>query len=557
MKLKRLRELSLRAQLMLVTALLVVLTTVLLTTITYCRQKRALLESIDRQLMVAAQLARAIPPEGYFGGIVDSNSVSRAQYEHIVDRHNRLCLELGLQYLWSCMVLDNRIVFTTATSPGKDVTRGDHAGFLQVHSDPHAFDAVFRTMQPDFSSFHNEWGHGRMVLLPFQTRDGKPYCVGASIGIDHIQLLLRRSLHNSIAIGLITLGLGLVLSMAVSASLTQPIVNLTAVADRIRQGSTEHDFETEGSLEVRSLARSLASMRQAVQRTISALRVEIRERQHAQDELRGHRDRLGDLVRQRTAQLERSNRELEQFAYVASHDLQEPLRKIRAFGNLLASQCGEGLSEKGTDYVARMCSAAERMQSLIEDLLQLSRVSTRGRPFETVDLNKVMEVVLSDLAPRMAATNADVRVEPLPALDADPTQMHRLLQNLVVNGLKFHRQDVPPVVTVSSRTPQSVPPGNAFTGKQAENLCEIVVQDNGIGFKAQYADRIFQVFQRLHGQTEYEGSGIGLALCRRIVERHHGIITAQGHPGQGATFIATLPLRQPDEDNTSLSPASA
>jgi signal transduction histidine kinase len=548
MKVKRLSELSLRTQLILVTTILVILTTVPLSAITYYRQKAILLRNIDKLLMVSAELARAIPPEGYFDRIVDDTSVSPAEYSSIVDRQNKLCLHLDLQYLWSCMLLNGQIVFTTATSPSKDVARQDHAPFLQIHTDPHAFDTVFKTMQPDFSSFENEWGHGRMVLLPFTNARGNPYCVGASISIDDIQLLLGHTLHNSIAIGLITLGLGLILILTVSSSLTKPIVNLTVVADRIRQGSLEHDFKDEGCKEVQSLANSLASMRHSIEGTISALELEVAERRRVQGELQRHRDQLEEIVHLRTAQLERSNRELEQFAYIASHDLNEPLRKITAFGDLLMARYGSDLPAEGADYVQRMCDATTRMQGLIDDLLQLSRVSTRGKPFEEVDLNETMRIVLSDLAPRIAETEGSVDVGPLPTLEADATQMHQLLLNLVLNGLKFRKPDTAPAITVSAGTPAEVPDAPIFSGRSPDELCEIYVQDNGIGFDEEQAERIFHIFQRLHSRSEYEGTGIGLAVCRRIAERHHGTITAHSRPGEGARFVVTLPLKRVEGD---------
>jgi len=544
MRPKTFREFSIRTQLLIVTTLLVVLTTVLLSAISYYRKKSALLQSIDSRLMVSAELAHAIPPDGYFNRVLLTNGVPETEYTRIVDRQNKLCTQLGLQYLWSCMLVDDRILFTTATSPSKDIHRDDHAHFLAVHGDPAAFEDVFAAMQPDFSSFHNEWGHGRMVLLPFQNADGRPYCVGASISIDHIRLLLGTTLRNSFLIGLVILGLGLLLSLAVSASLTNPLIRLAAVADQIRKGHIDREFRIEGSLEVRSLANSLVSMRRALEKNFSALRVEIKQRRAAQRQLQRHRDHLEEAVQHRTAELERSNRELEQFAYVASHDLQEPLRKIIAFGDLLVSRHAEGLTETGEDYTRRMIDAAARMQRLIDDLLLLSRVSTKGAPFEEVDLNEAAETVLSDLDPRIRETGACIEAGRLPTIEADATQMRQLLQNLVLNALKFRKEGVPPLVRISARTPETVPQLSTLGNRGVEDFCELVVQDNGIGFDNQYADRIFGVFQRLHGRGEYPGSGIGLAVCRRIVERHHGTITARGRDGEGAAFVVTLPLKR-------------
>jgi PAS domain S-box-containing protein len=245
--------------------------------------------------------------------------------------------------------------------------------------------------------------------------------------------------------------------------------------------------------------------------------------------------------------LARSNAELQEFAYVASHDLQEPLRKIQAFGDCLQTKYGEVLTEQGRDYLGRMQNAAGRMQALINDLLSLSRVTTRAQPFVPIPLNQVVQEVLSDLEVRIQQTGARIEVDKLPIIDADPVQMRQLLQNLIGNALKFHRKEEPPVIKIRS---QLIQESKQRATKSGTGLlrCQLVVEDNGIGFDEKYLDRIFIAFQRLHGRCEYEGTGMGLAICRKIVERHNGSITAASVPQQGATFIATLPIKQRQGD---------
>jgi PAS domain S-box-containing protein len=244
------------------------------------------------------------------------------------------------------------------------------------------------------------------------------------------------------------------------------------------------------------------------------------------------------------AQLERSNRDLELFASAASHDLQEPLRKIQAFGNLLLEGYRTALGEPGRDYLQRIQESARRMQALINDLLTFSRVASKARPAVSVDLSRVAHEVVADLEERIRQTGGRVELGDLPTLEADPTQMRQLLQNLIGNALKFHAPDRPPLVQVRSGL-LTEPAGGAHGEADAPSVCRITVQDNGIGFDERFRDRIFEVFQRLHGRGEYEGTGMGLAICRKIVERHGGRITAASVPGQGATFTATLPIRQP------------
>jgi PAS domain S-box-containing protein len=241
-------------------------------------------------------------------------------------------------------------------------------------------------------------------------------------------------------------------------------------------------------------------------------------------------------------ELARSNSELEQFAYVASHDLQEPLRKIQAFSSRLRDRWGEQLGDQGADYLNRVENAAARMQVLIEDLLAYSRVTSKAKPFVPVELNEVAEGVLSDLEARIERLSARVEVGPLPQVAADPIQMRQLLQNLIGNALKFHRKDSTPVVRLYAETPQQTAESIG-----AAEFCRIRVEDNGIGFEPKHATKIFQVFQRLHSRNEYQGSGIGLAVCKKIVDRHGGAIEALGTPGQGATFVVTLPLKQANE----------
>lgn len=240
-------------------------------------------------------------------------------------------------------------------------------------------------------------------------------------------------------------------------------------------------------------------------------------------------------------ELSRSNEELQQFAFIASHDLQEPLRKIHSFGELLKATCEDGLTPPGRDYLERMQKAALRMQNLIEDLLRLSRVTTKAQPFIAVNLAQITQEVISDLEVLIQQTGGLVEVGELPTIQADPLQMRQLLQNLIGNALKFHRPDTPPIVKIYSKY-FSNHLNKVFICYQ---FCEIIVEDNGIGFEEKYLDRIFNVFQRLHGRREYEGTGIGLALCRKIAERHSGTITAQSTPGQGSKFIVTLPINSP------------
>ncbi|MFZ2448739.1 MAG: ATP-binding protein [Syntrophobacteraceae bacterium] len=280
---------------------------------------------------------------------------------------------------------------------------------------------------------------------------------------------------------------------------------------------------------------------------------DISERKEAEEALRRAYDELEERVRERTAELlelnealkseinervrietelKRSNEALQDFAFIASHDLQEPLRKIQVFGELLQSKSGKVLDESCRDYLDRMQKAAVRMKTLIRALLDYSRVSTRAQPFLIIDMNKVVRGVLSVLEVRIQTSGAEIEVGDLPPLEADPNQMHQLFQNLVGNALKFVRSEKP-IIRIYAEE------------EKGDGSHRIIVEDNGIGFEEQYAERIFVPFERLHGHGAFPGTGMGLAICKKIVERHGGSIEARGTPGRGAAFIVCIPSKQP------------
>jgi signal transduction histidine kinase len=235
---------------------------------------------------------------------------------------------------------------------------------------------------------------------------------------------------------------------------------------------------------------------------------------------------ITDLVIERQ-QLERSNRELQEFAFVAAHDLKEPLRKIDAFGEMLNNN--QNMTEQQRDYLDRMRSAAIRMQNMVEELLKLSRMTTQPRTFVRVNLDQVASEVISDLDVQINQASGKVEVQPLPTVIGDLLLVRQLFQNLIGNALKFHTPGVPPRIKVYAQ----LLPGNAV---------QVCVEDNGIGFNMEDAERIFQPFQRLLSRSQYEGNGMGLAICKKIVERHGGTITAVSKLGEGSTFRVTLPL---------------
>jgi signal transduction histidine kinase len=248
-------------------------------------------------------------------------------------------------------------------------------------------------------------------------------------------------------------------------------------------------------------------------------------------------------LEQYTAELKRSNEDLEQFAYVASHDLQEPLRKIRAFGDRLLNRYKTQLDGPGQDYIRRMQSASMRMQTLIEDLLAFSRVSKSIEVFEPLDMNQIMTEIKEDLDIQIKQEMAQLNIGKIPSLTGEKMQIKRLFQNLINNAIKFHKLNEVPIVEVSGKIVKYQDIKREFAVAMPDpSYVMIIVKDNGIGFNEKFTERIFNIFQRLHGRTEYEGTGIGLAICRKIVTNHKGYITARSKENLGSEFIVILPI---------------
>jgi light-regulated signal transduction histidine kinase (bacteriophytochrome) len=251
--------------------------------------------------------------------------------------------------------------------------------------------------------------------------------------------------------------------------------------------------------------------------------------------LKKHRDHLEELVKERTKEiatvvsdLKRSNEELEQFAYVASHDLQEPLRMVSSFTQLIERRYKDKLDKDANDFINFAVDGANRMQRLINDLLDYSRVTTRGKKLGRVDVASIVGQVFANLQQRIEESHAIITQDDLPVIEADESQMVRLFQNLIENALKF-RRDAHPIVHISIHKEGAF---YIFT-----------VSDNGIGIEMQYADRIFQIFQRLNTSQNYPGTGVGLAICKRIVERHGGKIWIESEVGNGSKFFFTIPIK--------------
>lgn len=353
-------------------------------------------------------------------------------------------------------------------------------------------------------------------------------------GLQRMQAQLTRYVIIVACVVVLLLLVTMALSEGMQRAIANPILDLSRVA---RAVSEKKDYSVRasgyGQDEIGQLISTFNGMLAQIEGSDAALRnanaalqQEVVERKRAEASLEAY-----------ARKLEQRNRELQEFAYVASHDLQEPLRAIQNFSERVRTKYASALNEEALDYLQRMQNAAGRMRILIQDLLAFSRVTTKARPFTPTDLNAIAQSVIADLTVRLEETGGKIELGDLPTCDADATQMRQLLQNLCGNALKFRRPEEASVVKVYPVETDS-PDAVAFA-----------VEDNGIGFDEKYAEKIFAPFQRLHSHNKYEGTGIGLAICRKIVERHGGTINVRSAPDQGATFTITLPRSQPTGDS--------
>lgn len=256
------------------------------------------------------------------------------------------------------------------------------------------------------------------------------------------------------------------------------------------------------------------------------------------------KEKFQKILENKVKELDRTNKELEEFAYIASHDLQEPLRKITSFSERLKEKLPPNLEPDVQLYLNRMLAATDNMRTLIDNLLEFSRTSRSSEPFVKTDLNNIISEVRADLELKIEESNTSIESAVLPTIDAIPLQMRQLFTNLFTNAIKFKSADAVPKISITSDTLSEDEKEHHQLRSNTEYF-KIIVKDHGIGFDQEFAMKIFQIFQRLHGKAEYPGSGIGLAICKKIVENHLGVIYAQSEPGKGAEFIMILPESQP------------
>jgi signal transduction histidine kinase len=398
---------------------------------------------------------------------------------------------------------------------------------------------------------------GRDVLGVHAYIPEMDWCLVAEMGEEEAFSSLAELKQRMLSLLTLLLVVGMLLFTVLSGTLIKPIVKLHNGTEEIMKGNLDYKVGTKARDEIGELSRAFDKMtsnlkksKEELEEYSKGLEKNVEERTRELDEkmreseeqkiatlnmledikeTKKELERAKEELEETNRKLERSNKELQEFVYVASHDLKEPVRKVSAFGELMKETLAGRLDEDEQENFDFMIDGATRMQQMIDDLLIYSRVTTKAKPAEPVDVNAVIENLKNvELAVPLEEVGGDIEVpKPLPNVYADSSQMHQLLQNLIGNGLKYHRDGVPPVVTVRS--------------KQNGNKVRIEVQDNGIGISEEYYEEIFKMFQRLHSADDYEGTGIGLAVCKKIVERHGGEIGIESTPDAGSRFWFTVP----------------
>ena len=502
------------------------------------------------------------PPDGVVVYFRDVTS-AREAYDRLVRSEQMLARAQQIAHLggWELDIATNRLAWTDEVyalfGVGREGFDGTFERFLRlVHPDDRdevllaktavlasdqPFDVQHRTVRPDGSL---RWIRQRAAVV--RRQDGRPVLSGTAQDVTELvagrQAVVERDRFFSLSLEMFSISGLDGHYRQVNPSFTRVLGYSAGEMQGRPWLEFVHPEDAERTLEVRTVLQEGERVEQFENR--------LRCKDGSYRWLSWNVQTAGDLVyavardvtdnkrieaqlQQTLEDLRNRNRELEDFAFVASHDLQEPLRKIRAFSDRLVSGAAPGLDERAQDYLGRIAAAAGRMQRLIDDLLAYSRVTTRARPFKSVDLNASVADALADLEARVEATGASIEVGELPRVQGDETQLRQVMQNLLGNALKFTVPGRLPKITVRAET--------AAGGDASGGRVTLVVEDNGIGFDPRHVERIFAPFQRLHSRGEYEGSGMGLAIVRRIVERHGGSIQAIGAPGTGAAFRVTLP----------------
>ncbi len=515
---------------------LVIILVVLFSIIFLLKYHNMMIESIDDKLFDIVRIEKELFLPDYHDKIISEKSVSKETYDYYVDRNNKLCNDLDIQYLWSVILIDGNVHFTSATSPDKILENNKHASFFAIHSNPEAFDSVFNVMKPVISEFHNEWGNGRMLLYPNFDIQGRKYCFGASLSIEHIDKKIRTGIILSVLILIVLLLIFFFIAFIMAKSVSKPIKSIRNIADCIALGKpieilTEKQKKWE---EIDSLNTSVLMMHQQIKSKIQALEEAKTKLEKNEERLRNHNIELDKKVEERTIELNKLLKDKDRFITILGHDLKSPFNSILGILNLLENNLQNLSFDQIEKHVTMMHKSAQNVYKLLEDILLWARAQSGKLPFflENLVLVNLLNETIDYFEPaiREKEHNIQLFIQKDVLVFADRNMLQTILRNLIFNAIKFTNKN-----------------GEiSIYAEQSDAEVIVTVSDTGIGIEKDKFEKLFDNSEIITspGTNQEKGTGLGLLICKEFTEIHGGKIWVESELNKGSDFKFTVPLNK-------------
>lgn len=494
-----------------------------------------MIESIDNTLFNIVRIEKELFPVDYHDKILDEKSVTLKEYNAFVERNNELCKELEIQYLWSVIQINNNVHFTSATSPDKDVKNNKHASFFAIHSNPEAFDSVFKVMKPVISEFHNEWGDGRMILYPYFDKLGRKYCFGVSLSIEHINEKIKKGVFLAIFILISFLLIFFTITLFLAKSISKPLKSITNIANNIAYGKPIKFLSEKQNRwqEINSLNNSILSMHEQIQTKINALEVAKLKLEESEEKLKNQNIELDKKVEIRTKELNKLLEDKDRFLTILGHDLKGPFNSILGILALLKKNINTFSIKEVEMQIRTVEKAAKNTYNLLDGILLWTRAQTGKVPFILEHLNLAYLISCTIEYLETAITKKELKIQQTVETDlkvfADKNMLNTVLRNLISNAVKF--TDIGGEIII--------------TAFYDEKNTTITISDTGVGIDSDTLTKLFDNSEIIttNGTQQEQGTGLGLLICKEFIEMHGGKIWAESEPGKGSDFKFTLPVK--------------